>query len=72
MSTYADSLKTAKRFRDEWDAEYQGLVSADWSTKCLVFFPKDAGLQKRFQLGWERGRAQLEIEKAMKKTKEVV
>lgn len=70
MSTYNESLEQCRKLRDQYNAELNGLISAEWSAVCLPYWSKDPDLQAAFARGHQRGIDQLTIEKAMKAKQE--
>lgn len=66
--SYQDSLAFCLRQTQLWEAERHGLIAAGWAPTCLTYFQKDAELQARFELGFQRGKDQLAIERGMKET----
>lgn len=70
MSTYVESLRDCKRLADLYEAEYEGLICAAWSDECPTHMFSCESRQRAFERGYERGKAQIQIEAAMRKTKE--
>ena len=63
--TYQESIAMCTKLRDLYDDELMGILSAQWSQK-LLNYSSNPEKQANFVRGYERGKAQLEIERAMK------